>query len=606
MSKTSILIVEDESIIAMDIQNRLEKNGYQIAGRADRGVDAIMKAETLHPDLILMDIGLKGAMDGIEAASQIRVKFDIPVVFLTAFANQTTVERARLAEPFGYILKPFEERELTIVIEMALYRHDMERRLRESENKFHNVIEYASDGIALIDSQGVVIEWNPALEQITGLQRSETLGQAIWKITFQMLPKEAKTPEAEQDHDQKWSEAIKDGYADKIGMIEREIETPQGVRRTVQSNGFTLETSQGLLAGVIMRDITQRKLLEQSERDQRLLAEALRDTALILNSTLNLDDVLDRILDNISKLVKYDAAMVSLIEGDVVRKIRYHHGAEDSTDHLPIGDMHVNLLNIPILKTIIKTKQPCLIPDIQKDARWQVVAIPGMQRVHSFICAPIVIQGDVAGVVNVISGTPDFFTPMHTESIAAFTSQAAVAMENAQLFEKANRLSLTDPLTELFNRRYFIDFASLEFERVRRYARTLSVAMVDVDHFKSVNDSHGHHIGDITLREIALRIKNSVRAVDVVARYGGEEFVILMPETGIDEAIQVAERVRQVIAGSPIENEDVAVSVTLSLGIVELDKNTNNLAELIKCADQALYKAKAGGRNRVEGYVAER
>jgi diguanylate cyclase (GGDEF)-like protein len=352
----------------------------------------------------------------------------------------------------------------------------------------------------------------------------------------------------------------------------------------------------------VLSDITKRRLLELSEHDQHQLAEALRDTAMTLNSTLKLDDILDSILGNIGKLVKYDAAMVLLVEGDAVRNIRYRNNPLNATSLRPLGDLQANLLNVPILNTIIRTRKPQLIPDIQKDIRWQSVAIPDMKQIHSLVCVPIESHGIVIGVINILSTTPDFFTPLHTERITVFASQAAVAMENAQLYEKAKLLSVTDPLTELFNMRYFHDFASLEFERVRRYSRTLSVAMVDIDHFKVINDTHGHGIGDLVLREISARIKNSIRTVDVVARYGGDEFIILMPETALNEARQVAERVWRAVAESAIEKAGDPVSVTLSIGIAEMKKGINSLDELIKCADQSLYKAKSSGTNRIGVY----
>ncbi|MBI5946141.1 MAG: response regulator [Chloroflexi bacterium] len=126
MSKASILIVEDEGIVAVDILYILKYLGYIIAGHSERAEDAIKKAGELHPDLVLMDIGLKGDMDGIEAAIQIRARYDLPVIFLTAFSNQSTIERAREAEPYGYLLKPFDEQELVQAIETALSRHSME------------------------------------------------------------------------------------------------------------------------------------------------------------------------------------------------------------------------------------------------------------------------------------------------------------------------------------------------------------------------------------------------------------------------------------------------------------------------------------------------
>lgn len=131
MTKASILIIEDESIVAMDILLSLKNLGYTIAGHSERGEGAIKKAGELQPDLVLMDIGLKGQMDGIESAKQIRAQFDLPVVFLTAFADPITLERAREAEPYGYLLKPFDEQELVNTIESALSRHSLERNTRQ-------------------------------------------------------------------------------------------------------------------------------------------------------------------------------------------------------------------------------------------------------------------------------------------------------------------------------------------------------------------------------------------------------------------------------------------------------------------------------------------
>jgi AmiR/NasT family two-component response regulator len=149
MSKARIFIVEDESIVALDIHNSLAASGYEIVGQTNRGEDAVKLTGELQPDLILMDIGLKGEVDGIEAATRIRRQFDLPVIFLTAFTTPTILERARQAEPFGYVVKPFDERELIGNIKMAVYKYRMEKKLRESENKFRRVIEHASDGIAM-------------------------------------------------------------------------------------------------------------------------------------------------------------------------------------------------------------------------------------------------------------------------------------------------------------------------------------------------------------------------------------------------------------------------------------------------------------------------
>ena len=173
MPKASILIVEDERIVAMDLQNSLKNLGYVIAGQADRGEDAVTFAQELHPDLILMDIGLKGETDGIEAAAQIRARYDLPVIFLTAFANQSTLERARQSEPYGYVLKPFEEHELVIAIEMAIYKHSMEKKLRESEERYDLAVRGANDGLWDWNLKNNEIYYSPRWKAMLGFKEDE-------------------------------------------------------------------------------------------------------------------------------------------------------------------------------------------------------------------------------------------------------------------------------------------------------------------------------------------------------------------------------------------------------------------------------------------------
>jgi two-component system, response regulator PdtaR len=128
--ETSILVVEDENIVALSIKNKLISLGYSVPSTASSGEDAITKADLFYPDLVLMDIMLRGDMDGIEAANEIRIKFDIPVIFLTAYTDDRTLERAKVAEPYGYISKPFKEQDLKSNIEIALHKHGKELRLK--------------------------------------------------------------------------------------------------------------------------------------------------------------------------------------------------------------------------------------------------------------------------------------------------------------------------------------------------------------------------------------------------------------------------------------------------------------------------------------------
>ncbi len=179
MNKTRILIVEDEAIVALDIRRQLADLGYEPVAHTMQGEDAVTLAGNLRPDLVLMDIQLAGETDGIATAQEIRQRFSIPVVFLTAFAGEETLKRAKLAEPYGYIIKPFEDRDLRTVIEMAIYKHQAERDLKEGHAALTAIVQGAMDGFYFIDGQGRFLDVNEAYCQMTGYSREELLRMSI-------------------------------------------------------------------------------------------------------------------------------------------------------------------------------------------------------------------------------------------------------------------------------------------------------------------------------------------------------------------------------------------------------------------------------------------
>ena len=193
MSNVKILVVEDESIIAMDIKQRAESLGYTVTAVTPSGEKAVKIAEETTPDLVLMDIVLKGEIDGIEAAQRIKNAHDIPIVYLTAYSDEKTLKRAKVTEPFGYIIKPFEDRELHSAVEMALYKHKMESKLKESEKWLSTTLKSIGDAVIATDRDGNIKFMNPVAAEVTGWDPEDSMGKPLENI-FRLVNEKTGTP----------------------------------------------------------------------------------------------------------------------------------------------------------------------------------------------------------------------------------------------------------------------------------------------------------------------------------------------------------------------------------------------------------------------------
>jgi diguanylate cyclase (GGDEF)-like protein/PAS domain S-box-containing protein len=260
-----VLLVEDESIIAMDVQQRLERLGYQVVAQAASGKDAIYHATEKNPDLILMDVKIRGPIDGIETAAQIRTMCDIPVIYLTAFADENTIKRASLTEASGYLLKPFEDRELQSAIEIALYKHLMEKKLRVSEERYALAMQATNDGIWDWDLNTNEIFYSSRWRHMLGLNDTSCLSH----------PDDWLNRVHPEDRE-KLTAALDAHLAGLIPTLETEyrILHQDGAYRWMMCRGLALLNSQGKpyrFAGS-QSDITTRKTLEE-----QLIHRALHD-----------------------------------------------------------------------------------------------------------------------------------------------------------------------------------------------------------------------------------------------------------------------------------------------------------------------------------------
>ena len=290
MSKAKILIVEDEGITALNIKGLLENWGYKDPLIVLSSKDIFQDVAKYRPDLILMDINLNEAVDGIEIAKQLQADFDIPVVYLTAHSNEAIIERVKLTAYYGYIIKPFDNGELKITINQALYRHKMEKRLRnankrlqieleeknriqeelkESENKFRGIVEQSHDGIVIVDKNGILIEWNYGMEELTGYKREHVLGKPVWAIHGGLHPENDRGIYIHSERDV--MQFIKNSDYNMLGeLFEVKISSNDGSRRFIQVKHFPIKINGINMAASIVRDVTKQKEMEEAFKQEVL------------------------------------------------------------------------------------------------------------------------------------------------------------------------------------------------------------------------------------------------------------------------------------------------------------------------------------------------
>lgn len=259
MTTAQILIVEDEAIVARDLKMILQNMGYSVPAVAVSGEEAIKKAELFKPDLVLMDIVLQNEMNGIDAAEQIRSRFDIPVIYVTAYADMKTLERAKVTEPFGYIVKPYDEKDLHSAVEIALYKSGMEKKLKESEAWLATTLRSIGDAVIATDMKGNVVFMNPVAQSATGWQEEEAVGRPLTEV-FHIINK--KTRQLCRNPAEKVLRSGKIiGLANHTVLIARD-----GIERLIADSGAPIITDkEGTVIGVVIvfRDVTAQRRMEE-------------------------------------------------------------------------------------------------------------------------------------------------------------------------------------------------------------------------------------------------------------------------------------------------------------------------------------------------------
>lgn len=340
---------------------------------------------------------------------------------------------------------------------------------------------------------------------------------------------------------------------------------------------------------LILARIQSQTLAEQQAAD----SEKLRRATAALTATLDKQELSQIILEHLETLFECDCSILFLIENEEMKPVAYRdipEGEDILNQTYPIQDA--------LFQEILQTAQPVLLKDAQADPRFENWG--GTYQIRSWMGVPIFAGERILGTITVGRFKIRPFT--HREQLLAqvYANQAGMALQNAMLHAYQQVLAITDPLTNLYNRRGFFELARHEMERSRRFGSPLVVSMADIDHFKRVNDTYGHSVGDEVLQELARRLRGTLREADLICRYGGEEFCLLLPESDLHNGYDAAERVRLAVAETPFCIEELELPITISLGVTHLASPQQTLEELIEQADQALLHAKAFGRNRVE------
>ncbi len=387
--------------------------------------------------------------------------------------------------------------------------------------------------------------------------------------------------------------------------------------------GLPVQNDDGVSGAVLCMDRKGRPFTKEEERLLKMAAEVaaeyLRNSAMLdrmriearefhafyrlvkmLAESLDRDAILKTALDLCREIVDYDLAAIALMDDD--GKVRFYaakgKGAADLVDSSEDVDLGV-------IGWVMRKKRTYHYYGSEKVQLRKIFSTlpPPLAKMGSFLCLPLIVQNEVIGVFLTSRKDRKAFTPYEIKLFEAMAAHVAVAVFNAGVYMKMESMAITDGLTGLYNHRHFQERLSKEVERVERYRDSFALLLVDVDHFKSVNDEYGHPAGDKLLKGVTQVLLNAVRGVDFVSRYGGEEFAVILIHAGRKDALEIAERIRASIEGTSFDlGEGRRIGITVSIGVANFPDDADSQRLLISRADAALYLAKNEGRNRVYAY----
>jgi diguanylate cyclase (GGDEF)-like protein/PAS domain S-box-containing protein len=482
------------------------------------------------------------------------------------------------------------------------------RKEAEEQLRLQSVaLESAANGILITDKNGNIQWVNPAFTKMTGYSVDEVIGKN---------PRIQKSGLVSQDVFSNLWRTILSGNVWHGELINRRKD---GSTMTEEQTIAPVRDGSGQIIHfiAIKQDITERKRAEEvlSKRSEQIAT--LNRVMRLLSSTLDLAKLLDMILHEIQQVIPYDSASIWLCRDESLEIIAAH-GFPNSEDLIGIK-YSLSSKDNPNTQ-VIRTRSPLIEADISSTYSSNSSAIPSKYPNRGWMGVPMIVGERVTGMLAFDKNVPNFYTQEQSQFALAFAAQAAIAIENARLYSDAQKelverieaedkllklqkeleeQAIRDSLTGLYNRRFLDETLSRELSRAERDKYSVSVVMLDLDHFKMFNDTYGHDVGDLMLKQLGKLLSSQVRAGDIACRFGGEEFVVVMPKASLSVAKQRANDWRMKFESQQLIHEGEVLNGTLSAGVAVYPLHGTSSEEIIRKADQAMYSAKAAGRNLV-------
>ncbi|MDD2658213.1 MAG: EAL domain-containing protein [Methylococcales bacterium] len=552
------MIVENEGNIALDIRNQLEGFGYEVVETAFSAGQAMTLASKHRPDLIMMDIDLKDSVDGISAAKSIMESLRIPAVFLTNYSDSISLLRAKAIGAHGYLIKPFRPDELHASIEVALYKHQLEKNLKESDRWFAKTLHCISDAVIATDAEGRIQFMNPVAEAATGWRLELAKGKVVSELMT--LLTESNRAVIENPVPRALRSMAVTGLDSHTLLV-----TQSGMEFPIDNGSAPIIDKNGILLGAVLvfRDITARRSIEHLLRESEERFHSAFDHAAIGMALVSIDGQFLQVNSSLCTIFGYQEE--ELLASNLY--ILTHHGDPEKA----LSKHFRQLLSEELLPSF-QIELKCFHKIVGKMV-WALLS---------------------ASLVRGAGGEPQYF-------IIQIQDNTDRKLAEQQLIYTANH----DPLTGLLNRGQFHDRFSQILSLIRRHDTQLALMFIDLDHFKLINDALGHRIGDLLLQAVSERLKSLTRVNDTLARLGGDEFIVLLGDIKrLDDVARIAQKTIDLLT-QPFTIEGNEIVVTSSIGISIYPDDAKNSQSLLTNADTAMYLAKDRGKNNFQFYMLE-